>query len=36
MVEDHFLGGEEMNLLFNAFEGSNEEKMSRQQKVAVI
>ena len=31
MVRDHFSRGEDMNLLFNGFEGSNEEKMGRQQ-----
>ena len=31
-MEDRFAGGEVMNLLFNFFEGSNEEKMGRQQK----
>ena len=28
---DRFPGGEDMNLFFNGFEGSNKEKMVRQQ-----
>ena len=33
---DHFSGGEVTNLLFNLFEGSNEEIMSREQKEEVL
>ena len=32
-IWDGFAGGEDMNLLFNGFEGSNEEKMVRQQEL---
>ena len=32
MVRDRFPGEEVMNLLFNFFEGSNEEILGRQQK----
>ena len=39
-VRDCFPGGDDMNLLFNGFEGSNEKKkkkkMSRQQKADVL
>ena len=36
MVRDRFQRGEDMNLLFNGFEGSNEEKMVRQQEEEVL
>ena len=35
-VGDRFLGGENRNLLFNGFEGSNKEKMGREQKEQVL
>ena len=35
-VQNLFLGGEDMNLLFIGFEGSNEEKMGWQQKEEVL
>ena len=31
-AQDRFLGGKVVNLLFNFFEGSNEEMLGRQQK----
>ena len=35
-VQNRFLGGEDMNLLFIGFEGYNEEKMGWQQKEEVL
>ena len=35
-VQNLFLGGEDMNLLFIGFEGSNEEKIGWQQKEEVL
>ena len=35
-IRDHFSGGENMNLLFNVFKGSNKESMGRQRKEEVL
>ena len=35
-VWNRFPGGKDMNLLFNGFKGSNEEKMGRKQREEVL
>ena len=35
-VQDRFSGIEDLNLLFNCFEGSNEEKVGKQQTEEVL